>query len=258
MGDFCNNCNRPISIFFVGAETKYVALDGKVGWDVYKTSLWTENLSSGLPFAHTNEAWEEAGETSAVSPFFPYIAHEVPHRPEICCAEGQRSSKMHFLFALWLVGSGRNRHLYQEWHEMRTASFQGADKLGAQQQCSTMHCYCCGEVQKIRFTADKIETTKRLRWITLFLPSSSKRWSLPSFKSSSTHGGDRGLLLVSLFSFSPLIFFSNAPIKTHIMAIKTGVREEKNAMTMETWRLPSKFSSFSRKREEENGRAEQQ
>lgn len=119
MGDFCNNCNKSISNFSVGAEFKYVALDGKAGWDIYRISLQIENLCSGLPFAHTNEAWEEAGGTSAVSLFFPYIAHKVPHRPEICFAEGQRSLKMHFLPALWLVGSGRNRCLYQEWHDTR-------------------------------------------------------------------------------------------------------------------------------------------
>lgn len=87
--NFCNNCNKPISNFSGGAETKYAALDGKVGWDVYKISLQIETLCSGLPFARSHEAWEEAGRTSAVFPFFPYIANRVPPRSEVCCAEGQ-------------------------------------------------------------------------------------------------------------------------------------------------------------------------
>lgn len=143
---------------------------------------------------------------------------------------------------------------------MRTASFQEADTLRAQQQRSTMHCYHCGEVQEISsplfISADKIQTTKVLRQIKAFLPSSSKWLSVPSFKSSSTHGRDKGLLLVSRFSFSPLVFFSITPIKTHIIAIKTGVREEKSAMAMETWSLPSSSVVSSEKermkREEQN------
>lgn len=89
MEDSCNNCNKPISNFSGAADAKYVALDDKVGWDVYKISLQIETFCSCLPFAHTNEAREETGGTSAVSPFFPYIVHRVSQRSETHCAEGQ-------------------------------------------------------------------------------------------------------------------------------------------------------------------------
>lgn len=137
----------------------------------------------------------------------------------------------------------------------------GADKLRAQQQCCTEHCCHCGEVPKsappLFISTDKIQKTK-VFGIRVFLPSSSKGWSVPSFKSSSTHGRDGCLLLVSRFSFSPFVFFIITPIKTHIMAIKTGVREEKSAMTLEMWSLSSTFSSFSWKGEAEEGRAAKQ
>lgn len=158
------------------------------------------------------------------------------------------------------MGSGGKRDSHQERHDMRTVSSLGADRLRAQQQCCAEHCCHCGEVQKIApllfVSADKIQTTE-VFGIRFFLPPSSKGWSLPSFKSSSTHGRDGCLLLVSCFSFSPLVFFIITPIKTHIIAIKTGVREEKSAMAMEMWSLSSKFSSFYEKerlkREEQQG-----
>lgn len=144
---------------------------------------------------------------------------------------------------------------------MRNASFLGADKLRAQQQCCVDHCCHCGEVQKIApplfISADKIQTTEVFR-IRFFLPFSSKRWSVLSFKSSSTHGRDGCLLLVLHFSFFPFIFFIITPIKAHIMAINTGVREEKSAMTVEMCSLSSTFSSFSWKGEAEEGREAKQ
>lgn len=102
-----------------------------------------------------------------------------------------------------------------------------------------MHFYESGEVQKFAslfILADQIQATKWVSWIRFFLPSSSKWWSVPSLRTSSTHGRDMDLLLVSSFSFSLLVFFSITPIKTHIIAMKTGVKEEKNVMTTEMWR----------------------
>lgn len=240
MKDFCKKCKKPISNFSRGAETKYVALDGKVGWNC-KISLQIETLCSGLHFDHTSETWEKAGGTSAVSPFSTL---SLIHLIFAVQRDRQGPWKIGFPFAFWHAGSGGNRDLHQEQHNRGTASFQGAEKLSAQHQRSTMYCYHCREVQKIPsplfISADKIQTTKVLRCISFSLPSSSKWWSVPSFKSSSTHGWDRGLLLVSCFSFSLSVFFSITPIKIHIMAIKTGVREEKSAMIMEQWSLPSK------------------
>lgn len=72
-----------------------------VGCDVYKISLQIETLCSGLPFAHTNEAWEEAGGCQQQLLSFPTFPTESLRSLRSAGQRGRQwSLTMHFLFAL--------------------------------------------------------------------------------------------------------------------------------------------------------------
>lgn len=192
---------------------------------------------------------------SAGSPLFPYTVQRVPHRSETWC----KYISTFFFFPTMICGVWRKQRFTPKeiWHEdcLLPGSWQAQGTVA--ELCWALPSLWRSPQSSFTVSADKIQTTKVFR-IRFFLPSSSKGWFVPSFKSSSTHGRDGCLLLVSRFSFSPSVFFIITPIKTHIMAINTGVREEKSAITMEMWSLSSKFSSFSWKGEAEGQRAGKQ
>lgn len=124
MEDICKNSNKPISKFL--AVLRPNMYHWVIKWDYLQVEASTQVFPLLTLIRPGKRLWGIQQDllsflTLSIESFIGLRSAVQRNRQEFL-----RIYFIYIFFSLWFVGSGGNRNLHQEWHDMRTASLAGS------------------------------------------------------------------------------------------------------------------------------------